>query len=492
MSLRSSFEHRTSNVQHRTSNGRFDVECSILDVRCFLCSIFIAAILCGCVVDQEREVAKYRVVIDTPLFQLSAQPDERQPLTLDDALRFANQNNENLAIQGETYLQSLIARKRAVAAFLPTISLAPTYFTRDPPGGGESDFGGGSSNSRFDTPVLGSLSFNPVSDYATLLASEATIEQQRWLLLDFQQSLLIDVAQAFFAVLRAERSAEVLRDSITVQEERVRDIQARQKAGLARPLDVAQTEAQASETRAALIVAENNSRNGRELLALLTAVAIGDRKLLASTDVPDPIDPVESFESVASSQRQDLLAAVNLIEAARLNAQSAYGEYWPSISINVSYFLSRQTQPTDSDWSALLNANLPLFSAGLIEADVRQALSQLRQAKLSESFTRRLVIQQIRVAYDNVDSSRRRLDELAVAVSAAEQALEQADMDLRVGRGTVLERVVAQNQFLTAQLQRAGEEFDHKVAYLSLLRAAGTLKQVLSTTTQPATRPSVE
>jgi hypothetical protein len=56
----------------------------------------------------------------------------------------------------------------------------------------------------------------------------------------------------------------------------------------------------------------------------------------------------------------------------------------------------------------------------------------------------------------------------------------------------VLERVVAQNQLLTAQLQMAGEEFDHKIAYLTLLRAAGVLEQVLEPPATPATLPVLE
>ena len=45
-----------------------------------------------------------------------------------------------------------------------------------------------------------------------------------------------------------------------------------------------------------------------------------------------------------------------------------------------------------------------------------------------------------------------RLDELQVAVKAAQEALEQANLELGVGRGTTLERVVAQDQVLTAEL----------------------------------------
>ena len=109
--------------------------------------LLVPLLICGCVVDQDKEVATYREVIDPPLFTVTSQPADPQPLTLDDALRLANRNNENLAIQGETYLQAIIDRKRAVAAFLPTINLAPTYFFRDPPDS-DTDFGGGARNTR--------------------------------------------------------------------------------------------------------------------------------------------------------------------------------------------------------------------------------------------------------------------------------------------------------------------------------------------------------
>ena len=46
-----------------------------------------------------------------------------------------------------------------------------------------------------------------------------------------------------------------------------------------------------------------------------------------------------------------------------------------------------------------------MFDAGLIRADVRTALSQLRQAKLNESLTRRQVEEQVLTAYENLAAS---------------------------------------------------------------------------------------
>ena len=87
-----------------------------------------AALAAGGCVDQHKEVAKYRKVLDgsAPLAIERDYSNGRQ-LTLEQALLLANGYNEQLDIQGETYLQGLIARDRAYAAFAPTISLAPTF-----------------------------------------------------------------------------------------------------------------------------------------------------------------------------------------------------------------------------------------------------------------------------------------------------------------------------------------------------------------------------
>jgi outer membrane protein TolC len=130
-----------------------------------------------------------------------------------------------------------------------------------------------------------------------------------------------------------------------------------------------------------------------------------------------------------------------------------------------------------------------LFSAGLIEADVRQAWSELRQAKYAESLTRRRIAQEVRIAYENLLGSRARLAELRTTERAAQAAFDQATANQRAGRGTTLETIVAQDQLLSAQLQLASEEYDYKIAYLNLLRTAGVLTDVLKLrTTLPTTR----
>jgi outer membrane protein TolC len=120
--------------------------------------------------------------------------------------------------------------------------------------------------------------------------------------------------------------------------------------------------------------------------------------------------------------------------------------------------------------------NLPLFSAGRIEADVREAWSFYRQAKLIEQRLERQIKSDIETNFVEIIASDNRLKELNLQVDAAQQAYDQADQSYRVGLATNLDRVAAQSVLLQAQLDRSNEFYDRKLRQLQLLRTAGVLR----------------
>ena len=462
----------------------------------FVFTPLLTALLAGgCAVDQKKEVEKFESVLRANLLASESSFTFGEPLTLRQALDLANRQNERLAIEGENYLQALIARKRAGSAFLPTVSLSPTFSAREPvsPAGGDGNLASSSQqNSFLDVPLGGGFAMSPMSDLARLSREARTIEERRNLLLDAQESVLLETARVYYEVLRAERAVEVLENSLEVQEARVRDIVGRQEAGLARPLDVAQTEAQASATRVALINARNDVVNGRSTLALLTAAPVQGNPLVDQFVPPTSLPPLEQVQQIAEQSRRDLLAAEDGRLAARQNVEVAFGQYYPSLTLNGNLFLYRESVPDERDWDALLRANIPIFSAGIIEQDVREAWSIYRQAAASQSLLRRQVEQEVEIGLQNLRTTAQRIDELEVQLQAAQAAFNQADQSYNVGLATNLERVTAQEQLLSAELQLASARFDRTLSYLSLARATGTLRQRLEqtnvATTQPATR----
>jgi outer membrane protein len=445
-----------------------------------------ALLLAGCAVDPKREVATYRQVLD-PGAPATQPYDSRRLLTLSQALALANQNDERLGRSGEDYVQSLIDKNRAVAAFLPTVSLMPSYATPAAtavPGAVRTS----KTTDNLQVPLVGSWNvFRGGGDTATLHASEATIAQHRELLLDLQATVLLNVAQTYYQVLRSEQQVEVLSHSLQVQNARVADMQQRLANGLATQLEVAQTRAQADATEVALIQARTDAADGRILLAFLIGVPAVDGALQDDLRIPEPVPPLDDFEQQALAHRQDLHAAQDAVRAARFAVDAAIAEYYPSVSLNAAAFLTPEWLVSPAKWNSLLVANLPIFTAGIIAADVRTAWSRLRQAALTQQQTRRQIHNDVHTAYQNLADNLSSLRKLADQVAAARDAYDQARSAYDNGLAINLDVLTAQDQYQTAQLQLVSTTLDRRVLYCDLVRTTGAL--VTSAATAPATAP---
>lgn len=450
-----------------------------------------AALLAGCATDQRADVQAYRILVD--LEEAAPEHPPGAPLSLEQAIRLANALNERLSIEGENYVQALAARQRAAAALLPTVDLFGNLTFRERANGGDGNGEGGGSQSKtrlFDAGVRGQYRLlTGLTDLRNVSAAEATIEQRRWLLLDLREALLLETVQAYYSVLRAERLVQVLESSMEVQEERLRDIRGRQQVGFARPLDVAQIEAQAAQTQVSLLDARNEVARARAAVTFLTGAEVSQSEFVDGFEITGPTPTLADLEALALIYRQDLVAAEAAARAARATVEAEIGRYYPTVTLNLDYFLTRDTVPTDRDWTGLLTLNFPLFSAGRIAADVRDAWSRFRQAVLEYSLTRRAIRRDLETAYADLVASQLRLVELERQVAAAAEALRQAEAAYAAGLGTNLERVTAQDALLMAQLGLAGEQFNLKVAYLTALRAAGVLTPNVTGVVVPPAAP---
>lgn len=501
-------------------------------------AVTAAGIAGGCV-DQQKEVDNYRKVLGRDK-QPAVKTDysKGEELTLEAALLLANAGSEQLSIQGETYLQSLIARDRAYSAFMPTISLAPTLnwsnrrggssistgatgvtsgtgtgsgSTGTSAGGTGTGTGTGSTGTTsggtlstgasrgyttFNVPVEAHANlFNGFRDVSTLHANQFNVNAQQNTLANLQQTVLLETAQTYYNVLLAEESVQVLSYSVQYQDAFVTYQQNRYHAGIAQPLDVAQSEAQAAATRAQLITAQDNVKTSRAALAFMTNAAVDNASLVDRLQVPDQLPGIDESVRIAEAERRDIVAAAEQVRVQQQNLQAAIGEYYPSISLDLNYYLHRDSFPTNVEWAGLITASVPIFSAGEIRADVRNAMSQLRTATYNEWLIIRQVRENVRIDWENLNASKRRIKELETEVAASQEALRQARERYTVGLAINLDVLNAITQLLSAQLSLVQERFNHKVFYLDLLRDIGRLplpNSISSMSSGPASRPTMQ
>jgi outer membrane protein len=426
------------------------------------------AALAGCAVDQKKEVELYRRELDGPNPPQVQALAPGEPLTLERALLLANVGNEEISLRGETYLQSLIDKARAAAGFLPTVDLSASHAISrsDSPGSGER------TSHSTGASIHGSIALLDMRNFSEVRRAAATAEQQRQLLLDLQQTVLLSVAQTYYQVLRSERNVEVLTSSLTLSGERVRDMRAREQLGISKPLDLAQALAQESGTRVLLYQARSDVRNARAMLAFLINVQGVDGPLEDRFEPPEPASTPDEYESQAEQSRRDLLAAASAVEAARASVDSAFRQYYPTLSLSATQALYRNPDAGLLQ-SAAFSLAMPIFAAGLIHADVRSAWSRYRQSVMSQGQTRRQVREDIQVGYENLRASREKLQELKTTVAAAQRAYDLAAATYRLGAASNLDQLAAEDALRNSKLEQANEEFNQKIFYLDLLRAVG-------------------
>jgi outer membrane protein len=448
-------------------------------------ALAVVSIYLGGCVDQKKEVALYQKQLDTLPGATLPLPAADEPLTLQQAMRLALKTNDSLGLSGEAYVQALIAEDTAFNTFLPTISLNPSL-TESQRQRGQT----GPSHS-FNIPANASINaFNGFRDEASVDKTSAASEQQRQLLLNEQQTILIDVVTAYYMVLTAERSVMVDQNSLGEQEERVRQSVAQSQLGNGTLLAVSQSESQAAGTRVQLVVDQNKVITTRAALAQLIGVDMTTRPLSDGYEPPQESNrAVEAWLADAEASRQDLLAAAAAVTAAQQQVRIAVGEYYPSVTLDTTYFLYKESQPLRDKISGAVNVNIPIFTAGQIEGDVRNAYSQLRSALLSQDATRKQVADDIRTAYANLQSSRGQVRELRVELQATRDALVQAQAQYSVGSAILLDVLTAQTALLTTQLQLATEEYQNKIDYLNLIRVTGRLNLLVA---EPNTRPTTQ
>ena len=311
------------------------------------------------------------------------------------------------------------------------------------------------------------------------------------------------MAQAYYAVLTSEQSVDVLNNSLIAQQANVRVLQEQLHVGAARPLDLAQAEAQESQTRVSLLQSQADVKNGRAMLAYLVDAPIRDNPLRDDFDAPAAVGSPDQWIADAEAGRQDLCAADAAVRAARYNVEVAFGQYYPTVAFNLGYELYNRPFQPGTMWDTLLNFNVPIFTGGLIQAQVRQAWSLYRAAALTQEQLKRQIDQNVQIAYVNVGLAHAELSELEKQVIAVRDEYYLALTLYKIGGGTYLNVQQAQATLLSTQLQLTTELFAQKTAYFNLLRTAGMLsyaslqsttrpseKELQELATQPVTEPS--
>ncbi len=252
-----------------------------------------------------------------------------------------------------------------------------------------------------------------------------------------RQTLLLQVAQAYFAVLAAEDDVAALKSTREAALEASRIAQGRFEAGEAAITDVNDARARADLARAQKLAAETALDLRRAELRDLTGNA--DTALRR----PGNAAAVESIPAGDLADWQSRAMTGNpLIELRRLGVDSAKAEtsrYRPGAGTTVDAFASyigdrmngagyggNSSMRSNSAVVGIM-VTIPLYTGGLRSAKAEESAALLNRAGLDEDAARVAVAREVRQAFLGLQSSK-------VQVTARTQALRSAELQLDANR----------------------------------------------------------
>ncbi|WP_083026649.1 TolC family outer membrane protein [Vreelandella lionensis] len=322
--------------------------------------------------------------------------------------------------------------------------------------------------------------FNAVTRQEVTQA-ERQIDQQVYLLAATEQQLLIDVASAYFDILRAY---EVLEARLAQERAIGRQLeQAREQfeVGLIAITEVEEARASFDQSRADRIAAESNLQVSFEVLEQLTGQryasieALGDSMPIA---VPSPTDRNYWVEQ-AIERNPQVLAQQAGIEVSRVGVELARAGRLPTVQAfaNYQYADSDSDVVSGYDTSAQVgvSANVPIYTGGSTSASIRQGTFQLESSQYDFESQRRTTIQQVRSLYTQVSNNVETVEARQQAIVSNRSALEATRAGYEVGTRNIVDVLNAEQNLYNAIANYAEARYDYVVNLLSLRQQAGLL-----------------
>lgn len=295
-----------------------------------------------------------------------------------------------------------------------------------------------------------------------------------------KQGVALDAILAYLSVQRAEKVLDfaVRSERNIIEQAKIED--ALVEAGRGYVSNVLQAKAQLAGSQARRVRAE-----GAQSVAQYRIRAVfGDlaTKLSFGQKIPMPaVLPSSLDAALAEADEASLQVRIGRFRSQALESRAESiraREYNPRLQVLVESRRARAldgVKGTVEDDRVQLQVNMP-FNLGLAgNAAVKTAEQEIAASVAREAETRSLVREQVSIAWRNLKTAQDNRYNLGNQVQLAQEFLNIAREERKVGKRTLLDVLSAETNLLNAQSDLASTEFDVLSAAYTLLQAVGRL-----------------
>jgi multidrug efflux system outer membrane protein len=387
----------------------------------------------------------------------------------------AQSQNLDLAAAAARIMQAEGQARVAGSALLPTVNLSANAQQSGPIGNGRS------STSRSYSVQLGAsyeLDFWG-KNRATLTAAEEALASSRYDRETVALTVTATVAQTYFQVLSLRDRRTTAQQNLANANDVLRIIQARVKAGVASPLDLAQQQAAVANQAATIPDLDQSERQARATLALLLGLPPQNfditGKNLEGLGAP-LVKP--GMPSGLLARRPDIRKSEADLASADANIDAARAAFFPTISLTgsagfASTALSSLFNPANAAYTIGASLLQTIFDGGRLQGEYDTTVG--RRQELVATY-RNVVItafSDVHVALGGVANLTEEEKQRRIAVEQSAEAYRIAQLQYKAGIVDFTSVLSAQSTLFAAQDQLSQTRLARLNAIVTLFRALG-------------------
>jgi outer membrane protein len=280
-------------------------------------------------------------------------------------------------------------------------------------------------------------------------------------------TVVLQVDRAYFDLLRAHAIARVAAETVNERQLAFSQIAVLAKNQLKSSLDADFAQVNLSEARLLQIQGESDVSNGEAELS--TALGFADAQHFVLQDEPLdlalPASP-DALVRQAVEQRPELASLRSEQGAADRFARAQESARYPKITALAAAGITPVSDTAEvkrNYYAAGVNVTVPVFTGGDLEAQAREAklLSDAAVQNLIDA--QNTITRDVRVAWENVRTSKERLDVTSQLITTANEEEKLANARYRLGTSSIVEFVQAQLNATQARLQDASARYDFQI-----------------------------
>jgi outer membrane protein len=303
---------------------------------------------------------------------------------------------------------------------------------------------------------------------------------------DLQTSIdtaLLDVRTRFFSVILAREKIRVEEENVKLYQHQLDDTKNQFETGTVSNFEVLRAKVFLANALPDLISARNSYRISMEQLRQ----SMGAPGMAKFPEVVGDLDVVTAnFDSDASIQaahehRPELAKLGKLQSASEETVKTARAAYYPNLQAfagyewdGVGYVNPIPGAPTTANgWLLGLQSTWSIFDGRATEGRVRQAKSQLEQARLTKDSEELEIDVEVRQTLSALQEAGELVTASQQTIEQAAEALRLADAKFHAGSATQLDVLTSQVSLTQARTDQLTANYNYLVAVANVRKAVG-------------------